>query len=106
MKHFCDEWIQEWCEENGWTDLFIERKNHYWAFPPGAVMPEPIPAPTLKLIKAQKGLCPDERMWSVAAVMAAIAGIVLSYLLKCPMPLVFAFGLGAIAVARLEVEEV
>ena len=104
MKHFADEWVQEWCEENGWTDLFIERKDHYWAFPPGGVMPEPIPAKTLYSIKAQKGLCVEEKVWLVAAAILSFSGAVLSFLLKCPMPIVFAFGFGAITVARLEVE--
>ena len=54
IKHFCDDWVREWCDANGWTDLFMERSNHYWAFPPGAVMPEPIPSKTLRLIKSQK----------------------------------------------------
>ncbi len=54
MKHYSDEWIEEWCQENGWTDLFVERSNSYWAFPPGAVMPEPIPAQALRVIKAKK----------------------------------------------------
>jgi hypothetical protein len=31
MKKFCTEWIQEWCQENGWTDLFTVRRE-YWAF--------------------------------------------------------------------------
>jgi hypothetical protein len=106
MKHFCDEWIQEWCEENGWTDVFQERYNHYWAFPPGAVMPEPIPNKVMRLIKAQKGLSNDEKFWSISAIIvSAIAGC-LSYVLKSPMPIVFAFAFDAIAVAQLEVEDI
>ena len=53
MKHYCEEWVKDWCFENGWTDLYVER-CHYWAFPPGAVMPEPIPPRVLRLIKAEK----------------------------------------------------
>lgn len=104
MKHFADEWVQEWCEENGWTDVFMERKDHYWAFPPGCVMPEPIPSEALYGIKAQKGLCSEEKRWLVAATGVSIFSAVLSILLKCPMPIVFAFGFGAITVAKLEVE--
>ena len=104
MKHFCDDWIKEWCEENGWTDLVIEQKNIYWAFPPGAVIPEPIPTKTLKSIKAQKGLCPDERILSIAAVVVSLVSAILGYLWQCPMPLVFAFAFCAIAMAKLEVE--
>lgn len=106
MKHYCDEWIQEWCEENGWTDLFIERYSNYWAFPPGAVIPEPIPPQTLRLIKAEKGLCGQERLWIVSAGIATLLSIIMSYLLKSPMPIVFAFAFGAVTVAKLEVDEI
>ena len=106
MKHYSDKWIKEWCEENGWTDLFMERKNNYWAFPPGAVMPEPIPPKTLRVIKAEKGLCPEEKLWLTLAGVMAFIGIIFSYFLKCPIPLVFAFAFDAITVARLEVEEI
>ena len=106
MKHYADEWIQEWCQENGWTDLFIERYNNYWAFPPGAVMPEPIPSHTLRLIKASKGLSHQERIWSTTAVIVAILATVLGYMTKCPLPFVFAFAFGAVTVAQLEIEDI
>lgn len=105
IKHFCDDWIREWCDDNGWTDLFIERRNNYWAFPPGAVIPEPIPFKTLRLIKSQKGLCSEEKLWLTSAMIMSFMGIVLSYFLKSPMPIVFAFALDAITAAQLEVEE-
>lgn len=105
INHYCDEWIQEWCEENGWTDWFRERYSNYWAFPPGAVMPEPIPTKTLRWIKAQKGLSHHEKIWSTSAVVATVFGAVLSYFLHSPMPLVFAFAFDAVAVALLEEDE-
>ena len=104
MKHYCDEWIKDWCEQNGWTDLVIERYN-YWAFPPGAVMPEPIPLETLRTIKAQKGFSFQEKLWIIAAAIITPISVILSYYLKCPMPLVFAFAFGAITVAKLEIDE-
>lgn len=106
MNHYRDEWVAEWCQENGWTDLIRERYNNYWAFPPTAVMPEPIPGKTLRFIKAQKGMSPDEKFWSVAATAVGVTAAILSYFLKCPMPLVFAFAFTAITVAQLEVEDV
>jgi len=106
MRHYSDNWIEDWCQENGWTELFIERSNNYWAFPPGAVMPEPIPVKALRSIKVQKGLCSEERAWSITAVVGTIAAVVATYWLKCPMPLVFAFALDAVTVARLEVEDI
>lgn len=106
MKHYCDEWIQKWCEDNGWTDLSIERYNQYWAFPPGAVIPEPIPNKTLRSIKAQNGWSPDERRWISFASVVTIISVLASYFFKCPMPIVFAFACDAIAVAKLEVDEI
>ncbi|MFM7191933.1 MAG: hypothetical protein ACKOX2_14130 [Microcystaceae cyanobacterium] len=105
MQHFCDEWIEEWCQDNGWTDLFRERYNNYWAFPPNAVMPEPIPFKTLQIIKAKKGLCPEEKLWLMLAWMAGAMGLLLSILMQNPMPLVLAFAFDAIAIAQFEVEE-
>ncbi|MDJ0717423.1 MAG: hypothetical protein QNJ54_24930 [Prochloraceae cyanobacterium] len=104
MKHFCDTWIQEWCEENGWTDLFIERYM-YWAFPPGAVIPEPIPPKTLRAIKAQKGFSDQERLWSIAAVSVTIIAAILSYLLMSPMPLVLDFIFVTFVVVQFEIEQ-
>jgi|SRR3712207_2165629 len=105
IKHFCEEWLHEWCHLNGWTDLYIER-SQYWAFPPGAVMPEPIPPRALRLIKAEKGLSASERWWSVSAVIVALIAASVSFLLQCPVPMMFAFAFGAITVALLEVEDI
>lgn len=106
MRHFCDDWIREWCEDNGWTDLIIERYNNYWAFPPGAVMPEPIPSDVLRLIKATKGFCVEEKTWLLGAITVSVMAVILSYLLKSPMPIVLAFAFDAITAAKLEVEEI
>lgn len=103
MKHYHDEWIQEWCQENGWTDLFVER-SLYWAFPPGAVMPEPIPVKVLKLIKEQKGLCQQERSWLILASVITGVALISSCLAHCPIPIVLAFAFNAVTVAQLEVE--
>jgi hypothetical protein len=103
MKHFSDEWIREWCDDNGWTDLIIERCR-YWAFPPGAVMPEPIPSRVLKLIKFEKGLTKDEILWSTAAVLGVAIAAILTYWLQSPLPILLAFAFSAVTVAKLEVE--
>ncbi|MFP4009998.1 MAG: hypothetical protein ACLFV6_18665 [Spirulinaceae cyanobacterium] len=105
MRHYKDEWIQDWCQENGWTDWFMEPLNHYWAFPPGAVMPEPIPVSTLRAIKQERGMCGEERSLAISATLATVTAIALSYLTQSPMPLVLAFAFDAITVGRLEVEE-
>lgn len=103
MKHFCDEWVKEWCDDNGWTDLFIERYD-YWAFPPHAVIPLPIPKETLLKIKAVKGFSPHEKIWLGLATFLSILGIILAGILACPMPLVCAFAFCCITFARLEMD--
>ena len=105
MTHYSLEWIEAWCQENGWTELFIAGCNNYWAFPPGCVMPEPIPTHVLSLIKAEKGLTTEETVWSVSAVIATVLAIVSSVMFKCPMPLVLAFAFNAVTVAQLEIED-
>lgn len=104
MKRYSEDWLNEWCMENGWTDLYIERYN-YWAFPPGAVMPEPIPTHALRLIKAKKGLSGEERVLSISAVVVTVLAVILTFFLHSPMPLVFAFAFGAITVGMLEVDD-
>jgi hypothetical protein len=101
MIHYSPQWIQDWCNDNGWTDWFLER-SRYWAFPPNAVMPVPIPADALRTIKAQKGLCAEEKIWCFSAVFSAVSGVLLSYFLASPMPAVAAFAFCAITVARME----
>lgn len=104
IRHYCDEWIQEWCDSNGWTELLVERVNHYWAFPPGAVIPEPIPPKVLRLIKREKGLSPEEKGWLGIAVAFTLISLLLGYFLASPMPIVLAFALDAVTAAQLEVE--
>jgi hypothetical protein len=105
MKHYSDEWIKEWCQENGWTDLFIERQGHYWAFPPNAVMPEPISNKILKVIKAQKGMTIQEKIWLACLALFSLLSLAFSCLLRCPMPIVVAFGVGAFTAVQLEIED-
>jgi hypothetical protein len=105
MNHYSIKWIEAWCQENGWTELFVERRNNYWAFPPGGVMPEPIPVHVLQLIKEQNGLTIEERLWSSSAVITTILAVVYTFVLKCPMPLVFAFAVNAVTVAQFELED-
>jgi len=104
INRYSIQWVEAWCIENGWTDLFIERSNNYWAFPPGGVMPEPIPVHALRLIKQQNGLTKTELFWSISAIVTAIVGVISTFWLKCPMPLVAAFAFSAVTVALFEPE--
>jgi hypothetical protein len=101
MNRYCDQWISDWCDHNGWTDWFRER-SHYWAFPPNAVMPVPIPNTVLKTLKAKHGLSRDERFWLLFALGSALAALLSGYFLSSPMPLVVAFSGCAVIVAQLE----
>jgi len=105
MNHYCYTWIEDWCKENGWTDLFLRERKEYWAFPPNAVMPLPIPSQALQLLKAEKGFSPDERKWCLTAIVFSFVAAVFSYLWQSPMPIVTAFAVCAIIVAQLEVED-
>ncbi len=105
INHYSIEWIEAWCIENGWTDLFMERRGNYWAFPPGGVMPEPIPVHVLRVIKEQHGLTNDELFWSITAVVITILSVIYTFVFKSPMPLVFAFAFNAVTVAQLELED-
>ena len=105
MKHFRDEWIDEWCQENGWTDLFVERCCNYWAFPPSSVMPLPIPDKTLRAIKNAKGMSDDEKSWTFAAIAISCLASIFSFILKNPLPMTCAFGCVAFIVGQLEIEE-
>jgi hypothetical protein len=101
MKRFAPQWIDEWCHANGWTDWFIDRTG-YWAFPPRAVMPLPIPHQALRAIKSEKGLSREEKFWCATAVASAAVTGWLSYALTSPMPLVAAFAFCAIVVVSLD----
>jgi hypothetical protein len=104
MNHYATQWIDDWCQENGWSDWFVER-SRYWGFPPNAVMPLPIPRQALRTIKAQHGMCFQERIWCLSAVGATIAASVSSYFTSSPMPLVVAFAFCALVMAYMEDEE-
>lgn len=103
MNHYREQWIADWCQDNGWTDWFQER-SRYWAFPPQAVMPVPIPTRALQTIKAEKGFTQEERNWAMLVLFCGIAAAVCVCWLANPLPLVFAFSFGAIVVAQMEDE--
>ncbi|MEB3272425.1 MAG: hypothetical protein ACO4AI_15550 [Prochlorothrix sp.] len=103
-KRFAHGWIQEWCNTHGWTDLFVER-YYYWAFPPGAVMPQPIPHQALRAIKASKGFSPAERWGYGSALAMSTVTLGLSCWSHCPVPIVLAFAFTALVVAYFEDED-
>lgn len=68
-------------------------------------MPVPIPMQVLRTLKAQYGMCPEEKVWSIIAVMSAVFAGVSSYCLSSPMPLIASFAFCAVTVARMEEDE-
>ncbi|MFM7426206.1 MAG: hypothetical protein ACKO7W_14650 [Elainella sp.] len=105
MNHYCYNWIEEWCQENGWTELFMPKRNDYWAFPPNGVMPLPIPVQVLRQIKADRGLSRDEQFWGWMAGAATLLSVGLCYMAHSPMPFVAAFAFCAVVVANMEVDD-
>jgi hypothetical protein len=105
MNHYCEQWIADWCLENGWTDWFAGDERRYWAFPPHAVMPTPLPATVLQAIKAKEGMSPDERVWVGGGLVSLVVGGLLTYVLGSPLPALAAFGFCAGMVAHLEEED-
>lgn len=95
--------IEQWCQTNGWTDIFFEHYR-YWAFPPHAVMPLPVPIQSSADLRPRE-LSPLARRLNALAIFVALAAIPLSYFSQSPMPLVFAFLAGAIAVGLQDEED-
>lgn len=83
----------------------MEPLNQYWAFPPGGVMPQPIPPNTLRDLKSQYGMTQQEKVWTSTAIAISLVMVLISYLTKCPMPLIAGFAYAAFVVAGLEVDD-
>jgi hypothetical protein len=90
MLQLPQNWVEDWCRDNGWTDLFVERRQ-FWAFPPGAVMPQPIPRAVLADLKALRGLSPAERLGTAVGLLATALAVTLSVWGRSPLPLTLAF---------------
>ena len=103
MNQYCEQWISDWCVEHGWTDWFQESRS-YWAFPPQAVMPTPIPATALQAMKAEKGLSRDEKQWFLGAIASLVSGGILSFAIDQPLPFLLGFTVCALIVGHLDDE--
>jgi hypothetical protein len=92
-------YVVGWCQEHGWTDLFIDHYQ-YWAFPPGAVMPLPVPTDVLQDFQSNR----PQNATPLYVLILLLSGIaaVCSWLQRSPMPLVFAFCISAMAVGLLD----
>lgn len=101
MSHPIYQYLNRWCQDHGWTDLFVERYQ-FWAFPPGSVMPLPLPAQAIESFYLQQRLSGKRQIClGLALVATALAGV-LTTLSHSPMPLIAAFACAAIAVGLLD----
>jgi hypothetical protein len=96
-------YVRGWCQANGWTDLFVDHYQ-YWAFPPGAVMPLPVPATVLSAFQHDSQPVKSAQVVYGLLILASGVAMVWSGLQHSPMPLVLAFCMSAIAVAFLDTE--
>jgi hypothetical protein len=103
MVKYSQEFAIAWCQENGWTDFFTAQYR-YWAFPPGAVMPLPLPAAALQILNTPKVLTAKAKLAYGIAVMAGLVAILGTYWLNSPMPLVLGFATCAISFAAIDDE--
>ena len=74
----------------------------YWAFPPGAVMPLPIPAHVFEGFRDNRALRLQDKLGYTAAMVVTLVAVYWSYVTQSPMPVVAAFCFCAIAIATLE----
>jgi hypothetical protein len=103
MSKFLHQYIQQWCSEHGWTDLFVEQCQ-FWAFPPGAVIPAPVPVYALEgFYRTHRAPAPIQLLKTLALGLA-LAAVALTIWTGSPIPLVTAFGGCAITVGLIEEE--
>jgi hypothetical protein len=103
MPRVLHRYIQQWCQEHGWTDLFIEQRQ-FWAFPPGSFIPVPVPTSAIKRFYANQYPTRQAKVLSLSVVGAALGAVTITALTLSPVPLLLGFGCCAIAVALLEPE--
>jgi hypothetical protein len=93
--------IHQWCQAHDWTDLFFEQAQ-FWAFPPGSVMPMPIPARALEGFAANHEMPLKTRLLNGTCLGTALGASILTVLTLSPLPLLLAFGCCTVTVALLD----
>ena len=101
MMHPLYPYLSQWCQENGWTDLFVERYQ-FWAFPPGGVLPSPLPHSVLEDLYSQHYRGFRHSASYGALVLGTGIAILWTLFSHSPMPLVAAFVISAIAIGMLD----
>ncbi|MCG9893082.1 MAG: hypothetical protein MH252_18665 [Thermosynechococcaceae cyanobacterium MS004] len=103
MPNVLYQYLQHWCQEQGWTDLFIEHRQ-FWAFPPGSFMPVPVPRSAIERFYDKHTLSPQAKILSLAVLVLALGAIAWTALTLSPIPLLLGFACCAIAVGLQEPE--
>ena len=93
--------LNQWCCDNGWTDLFVERYQ-FWAFPPGSVLPLPVPSTVLEDIHARHYHAWKYPVGYSAVITGSAFALLCSLLMHSPMPAIVAFACSAIAIGILD----
>jgi hypothetical protein len=103
MPKVLHHYMQQWCQEHGWTDLFVEQRQ-FWAFPPGSVLPTPVPTHALEEFYAEREMTPQVGLLNLSSIGATLGAVFLTVLTLSPIPLLVAFGCCIVTVALLEEE--
>jgi hypothetical protein len=101
MSRVLHQYIQQWCQAHGWTDLFVEQRQ-FWAFPPGSVLPVPVPTYALEGFYSAYEMTPQVGLLNLSSMGVTLGAVLLTVVTLSPVPLLVAFGYCAIAVALLE----
>lgn len=76
-KHEVEQEAKRWCSHQGWSDL-VWHQGCFWAFPPGAVMPLPVPSrPPLDPLVSQEA--------NLLAKLLFLVGLLAVYLVLLPI---------------------
>jgi len=84
MDNLIERHIKKWCEDSGWTDLFVHQRQFY-AFPPGAVVPLAVPTKVIESAKKIREILLRGLKQLFLIIVQSLAFIVLTYLCGFPI---------------------
>lgn len=84
MENSIERHIKKWCENSGWTDSFVQ-KGQFYAFPPGAVIPLPVPTAAIESAKKVREIQVRHFKQLLLVLMPSLAVIVLTYICSFPL---------------------
>lgn len=84
MDKSTEKQIQKWCQSNRWTELFTQ-KGQYYAFPPGAVIPLPVPTEAIEEAKITQERKVHNSKQLLSTILSSLAVIVLTDFFGLPL---------------------